>query len=119
MGAPIVVDSDADIIAVQRIRRVVFGGDDRRPTQHLGEAETCHVISSRVEFHGAWWVTDDRAAASFGRRKGMTTLETVDLLRHAVSDGDVTAREAFDLLVKMADSKRNITVPGSWRDLTP
>ena len=40
LGAPVELDHDA-AITVDRIRRVVFGGDSTQPLKHLGEAQTC------------------------------------------------------------------------------
>jgi hypothetical protein len=50
LGEPAEVTSEADIRAIERIRRAAFGGTDDRPLQHLGEAQTCYVIKHWAEF---------------------------------------------------------------------
>ena len=40
MSEPIEITAGPDILAISRIRRIVFGGSDDKPRQHLGEAET-------------------------------------------------------------------------------
>jgi hypothetical protein len=54
----------------------------------------------------------------YARFQGITTRETIDLMSMAVVDGDITAREAFDLLRKMADEGRSLRLPATAADLT-
>ena len=118
MGEPIVLDSTDEIGQVERIRRTVFGGDLRQRTKHLGEATTCHIVRSRDEFKGAWWVTDDTDALQYARRPGLTTMETIDLFRLAVADYDITADAGYALLHAMYVAGRNLRLPSSPADLT-
>ena len=53
LGVPIEIDSAADAAQVERIRRAFFGGTSSNPLQHLGEAQTCHVLSTWAEFTGS------------------------------------------------------------------
>ena len=85
---------------------------------HLGEATTCHIVRSRDEFKGAWWVTDDTDALRYARRQGITTMETIDLFRHAVADYDITADAGYALLHAMYVAGRNLRLPSSPADLT-
>lgn len=117
MGEPIVLDSTEEIGQVERIRRTVFGGDLHQRTKHLGEATTCHIVRTRDEFKGAWWVTDDTDALQYARRQGITTMETIDLFRHAVADYDITAHAGFALLLAMDAAGRNLRLPSSPADL--
>lgn len=118
MGEPIILDSPDEIAQVERIRRTVFGGDLHQRTKHLGEATTCHIVRTRDEFKGAWWVTDDADALRYARGRGITTMETIDLFRHAVADYDITADEAFRLLTAMDAAGRSLRLPTGPADLT-
>jgi len=118
MGAPIGVETDDEIREVDRIRRNVFGGPLDQRTKHLGEALTCHILKTRAEFAGAWWVTDDADALRYARHQGITTMETIDLIRHAVADYDLIADEGFRLLLSMADAGRSLRLPTSAAELT-
>ncbi|EST34687.1 hypothetical protein N566_18255 [Streptomycetaceae bacterium MP113-05] len=86
------------IAEVDRVRRAVFAGLPSEPTRHLGEAETCVLITTRQEFRSSIWITDDASAGRFARRRGITTKETFDLMNEAVVDGLVTAEEGHRLL---------------------
>lgn len=117
MGEVVEVSSADEIRQVELIRRNVFGGDLQQRTKHLGEAMTCHVVRTRPEFKGAWWVTDDTEALRYARRQGITTMETIDLFQHAVADFDITARAAFDLMHAMAAADRSLRLPTTPSDL--
>ena len=64
------------------------------------------MIEHWPEFAGSWWISDDQEALRFARFRGITTRETIDLVDVAVINGDIAARDGFDLLMKMADSGR-------------
>lgn len=108
MGEPLEITKPSDVRAVERTRKVVFGGSAREPLKHLGESETLHVLKHWDEFSGSWWVSDDQETLRFARYQGITTMETVDLMRHAVADSDLTANEAFALLTAMLDAGRAV-----------
>jgi hypothetical protein len=118
LDEPIEVSDQADVRKVERIRRGVFGGTQDRPLRHLGEAQTCYVILNWAAFAGAWWLSDDGEAVRYARRQGITTRETIDLMRIAVARGDLTARDAFDLMMKMAEHDRYLRRPRSPDDLS-
>ncbi|MGL5863874.1 MAG: hypothetical protein ACRCY9_21750 [Phycicoccus sp.] len=118
MGEPVGAETAADIRQIEFIRRNVFGGPIDRRTKHLGEAMTCYLLKTRAEFAGAWWVTDDTDALRYARHQGITTMETIDLIRHAISDYNLTADEGFRLLSSMVDGGRNLRLPASAGDLT-
>jgi predicted nucleic acid-binding protein len=97
---------------------LVFGGDPRRPLQHLGEAETLVLIQRRPGFAESVWITDDGEAARFARRKGIAVLDTVDIIRQAVAEGLVVAHEGHRLLHAMTSRGRHLRdVPQRPEDL--
>ena len=118
LGNAIEVTDEADIQQINHIRRAVFGGAEYNPLQHLGEAETCHVIEHWPEFAGAWWISDDRDALRFARFRGITTRETIDLVSMAVLDGGLAMREGFDLLQTMSRKGQRLRLPATPADLT-
>lgn len=118
LGETIEVTDEADIQQINRIRRAVFGGTDDNPLQHLGEAETCHVIEHWPEFAGSWWISDDREALRFARFRGITTWETIDLVAMAVLNGGLAVREGFELLQTMSQKGRGLRLPATPADLT-
>ncbi|MCC5036876.1 hypothetical protein DMH02_027810 [Streptomyces sp. WAC 00631] len=78
------------------------------PTKHLGEAETCVLITRRSEFRGSLWITDDRSAGAFARRRGITAKETCDLMSQAAADGLVSPAEGHRLLHAMVSAGRHL-----------
>ena len=118
LGDPIEITDEAEIRQIERIRRAVFGGGDDRPLQHLGEAQSCHVILNWAEFAGSWWITNDRDALRYARFQHITTRETIDLMCIAVVNGDITARDAFALMTRMTDAGRHLRLPKSPAELT-
>lgn len=118
LGDPVETSEDADVQAIERVRRAAFGGTDDKPLQHLGEAQTCYVIKNWAQFAGSWWITDDREALRYAKFQGITTKETVDLVSIAVVNGDITAHEAFALMKRMATCGRRLRQPKSVSDLT-
>jgi predicted nucleic acid-binding protein len=108
LGEPIEI-TDAEVrVEVERLRRAVFGGDRRRPTRHLGEAETLALITGEPEFRGSVWISDDRDAARYARRRGITTLETYDLVAAAARERLLTPAEAHQLLCRMGETGRHL-----------
>lgn len=119
LGDPIVIDRPADVEAVDRIRRLTFGGSRSEPLKHLGESQSLFVLKeARFGFAGASWVSDDADALDAARPAKITTRETVDLMRGIVADGDLTAHQAFDLMQEMARKGRALRMPSSVRDLS-
>ena len=53
LGNPIIIDDPSEMQKINRIREVVFGGSIDKPTQHLGEAQTCWVIDG-IASHGRY-----------------------------------------------------------------
>ena len=117
LGEPIEINDESDIQQVERIRRVVFGGRDARPLKHLGEAQTCFIIINWDEFAGSWWISDDKEALRYARFQKITTRETIDLVRIAVSNGDIEAHEGVELMRQMDERGRKLKLPTSDADL--
>lgn len=115
---PVEVVGDDANDHVEHLRRDVFGGDPDVPTMHLGEAQTCYLLKEVPAWRGSWWVSDDGDALDFARKQGFTTLETIDIVKHVVADGDLTAQAAWDLMQEMADHGRALRLPASVMDLT-
>jgi hypothetical protein len=53
----------------------------------------------------------------YAKGQGITTRETFDLMSIAVADGDISARDAFDLMQQMADRDRSLRLPKSADEL--
>ncbi|MDP4502622.1 hypothetical protein [Nonomuraea turcica] len=117
LGEPIEITNLNESRQVEQVRRAVFGGSFHRPTQHLGEAQTCHVILNWPQFRGSLWITDDRDAGEYARRQGITTRDTMDLFCEAIVDGLCTADEGFKLLHEMARLGRHLRLPSRPADL--
>lgn len=111
MGEPIEIDDAADARRVEQIRRVVFGGLEDKPLQHLGESQTCFLIAESGRFDGAWWISDDREAVRYAKLQGITTRETIHLMNAAVVDGLITDRQAFADMRKMVELGRYVRLP--------
>ncbi len=117
LGDPIEIADEKDMLRVERIRRAVFGGTDAEPLRHLGEAQTCHLILNVKEFAGSWWISDDAEALRYARFQHITTRETLDIVRIAVVNGDISASSGFKLMQEMTDRDRHLTLPKSADDL--
>lgn len=117
LGEPIRLDSDADIAAVERMRRVVFGGTADRPLQHLGESQTCHLLLTDPAWADSTWVTDDREAYQYAQRQGILTRGTVDLFRAMVADADLTAERAHAHLLAIDAVRPGLPIPRRAADL--
>ncbi|WP_125776560.1 hypothetical protein [Antribacter gilvus] len=109
-------EGEAEVI--DRIRVAAFGGNDQKPLQHLGEAETCHILRTRPEFAGSVWITDDIAALDFGRRGGLTTWSTRTIVEHLIANGELSEDGGFALLRAMEAADRFVfNMPTAVRDL--
>ncbi|WP_051944563.1 hypothetical protein [Streptacidiphilus rugosus] len=108
LGEPVEITDPVTRAEVERLRRAVFGGDRRRPTQHLGEAETLALITKEREFRRSVWISDDRDATRYARHRGIVTLETYDLVRAAVAEELVDAGEGHLLLRRMTEAGRRL-----------
>lgn len=117
MGEPIRIEDPADIAAVERLRRIVFGGMADQPLQHLGEAQTCHLLQADPQLRGSTWVTDDRDAYRYAAQQGLTARTTVDLVQAMVADSDLDASAAHRMLLAIDDVRPGLDIPARPDDL--
>lgn len=118
LGEAIRVTAPDDVENVGHLRTAVFGGQSDRYLQHLGEAETCHIIQHWPQFSGAWWISDDKSALEYAIGQGIMTAETLDVMQLAVKAGFVAAEDGFALMQKMRQLNRYPRLPQSVADLT-
>lgn len=109
LGEPIPIEGAEAILAVELIRRGVGGVVAARPTQHLGEAQTIVLLEN--SYQGSVFITDDRPAAHFARRRGIRTLDSAQVLNECFRMGEIGCPEAYKLLCAMADENRGVRVP--------
>ncbi|MFF9214261.1 MULTISPECIES: hypothetical protein [unclassified Streptomyces] len=115
LGEPLEIHDD-EAGVVERVRVAAFGGSASEPLQHLGEAQTLHIIQRWPGYRESFWLSDDRAARDHARRLGITTLETRDVLAWGCSMGEVSHTEAYKLLQQMRDAGQHLSIPSdaSW-----
>ncbi|MGV9611245.1 hypothetical protein [Nocardia xishanensis] len=101
LGEPVDIDDPAEICEVHRLRRVVFGGAETRALQHLGEAETCFLLTKRKEFAGSRWITDNTEVLRYAQHRGIATWQTRELMSEAVLNGEIPPDQARELLIRM------------------
>ncbi|MEV5710261.1 hypothetical protein [Actinoallomurus sp. NPDC052274] len=117
LGEVIEINDETEIRRINGIRRAVFGGTDDQPLRHLGEAQTCFVILNRASLAGSWWISDDREALRYAQRQGITTRETIDLVKIAIAADEIEVHEGVKLMRQMADEGRYLRMPNSAADL--
>lgn len=117
LGEAIEITGERAVGHVERLRRDVFGGSSSQPLQHLGEAQTCYLLREVAQWRESWWVSDDGDAVQFGRRQGFVVLETIDVMRHLVAEGDLTPQEAYALMGQMEGADRVLRMPSGVGDL--
>ncbi|AJP00194.1 hypothetical protein TU94_00030 [Streptomyces cyaneogriseus subsp. noncyanogenus] len=115
LGEPLEIQDD-EAHVVERVRVAAFGGRASEPLQHLGEAQTLHIIQRWPGYQESFWLSDDRAACNHARRLGIKTLETRDVLARGCSMDEVSPTEAHKLLQQMRDAGQHPSIPGdaSW-----
>ncbi|HEY2299783.1 MAG TPA: hypothetical protein VGH43_18780 [Jatrophihabitans sp.] len=111
MGEPIQIAELRDIELVESQRRAALGGRSDEPKKHLGEAQTCFVITEWAEFAGSWWITDDQDALDYAHFKGITSRETADLIGEAIACAFVTRADGYAILQRMVAAGRHLRVP--------
>ena len=112
-GEPIEPLTD-DLIPIARLQ-VALGNsgydeeDERDVSRHRGEAESIQ-LAQRL---GYWFVTDDNDAHRIAcfRLGAERVFDTVDLLRLAVANADLTAREAVEVSLRIRAQERYLRRP--------
>lgn len=117
LGEPISIDDEQLLNRIEGVRRSVFGGSTTEPLKHLGEAQTCILITETPEYVGSWWITDDADAYEYAQRRHITTRRTRDIMAAIVADGDLNAAAAYDLMMEMSARGRNLSLPSSAAEL--
>ena len=118
-GDPITIDADDDVRIVENIRTQVFGGLRSQPLKHLGESQSIHVVSTFPQYRGSVWITDDHEAHSYGRGRGITVRDSVDVACALVARGERTATQMFKVLQDMLQAERTLLRnPTHHKDLT-
>lgn len=115
LGDPIVVDDDNGNI--KRWRQGRLRGTKHHPLEHLGEAESCHVLERWPRFRDSWLATDDRSAIRVARQQGIVVGLTQDLVAMAVRSGTATPEEGLDVITDMEQEDRNPRRPASIEEL--
>lgn len=109
LGAPLSFLS-SELSGIQNIR-ARFSSVNDPPEKNLGEAELIFAI---LRAGGGSLITDDQIAASFARRKGITVLDTCDLMTDAFSMGTTGCPESYDVLRAMdAAGRQNVRIPSN------
>ncbi|MEU0794811.1 hypothetical protein ABZ342_32515 [Amycolatopsis sp. NPDC005961] len=93
---------------IDRIRRAL-GGTASLPLQHLGEAEIIFYMENRAP--GAILITDDMPALDFAKNKGLTAINTANVLGECYSYSEIGCPHAYELLVEMRNKGRGVRVP--------
>lgn len=118
LGDPVEISDEIEQRQVEGIRRAVFGGMAGRATQHLGEAQTIHVISRWAGYSGSIWLSDDQESLRVARRQGIAVRETQHLVAEAVQWGFIkTPGDGFAMLEQMIAEGQNPALPRTAADL--
>lgn len=118
LGIPIEITAEVDVLQVEGIRKAVFGGAAARPTQHLGEAQTIHVLARWPDFKDSVWLSDDQESLRVARSQGIAVRETRHLVAEGIQWGYITSAEAgFAMLQQMRTQGQNPVVPHRATDL--
>lgn len=119
LGDTIDVDEPSDIDAVETLR-LALGGTRRKPLQHLGEAQSLHVIQTRPDLDGAIFVSDDSSAVDLARRNGIPVWTTRHILRTCYDTGHIGCPDAYDLLRDLREiHDRGVRVPPDHTTVCP
>lgn len=117
LGEPLEIE-DHEAQAVEDIRVAQMHSSRTQPTQNLGEAQTLYLIQNRSEFTAAVWISDDRGACDYARRKGITVWDTLRLMIEGCVMGDVPAADGYQLLHAMHRAGRTVRLPRSVAEMT-
>lgn len=118
LGEPVEVSEMADVLQVEGIRKAVFGGTDAKPTQHLGEAQTIHILARWADYKDSIWLSDDQESLRVARSQGIAVRETQHLVAEAAQYGFIpTAEAGFTMLQQMVAQGQNPALPHRATDL--
>jgi hypothetical protein len=118
LSDPLEISDEIEQRQVEGIRRAVFGGTAALATQHLGEAQTIHVIARWADYAGSTWISDDQESLRVARLQGIPVRETQHLVAEAVQWGFIrTPGDGFAMLEQMVAEGRNPALPRTAADL--
>jgi hypothetical protein len=112
-GKPIRFEKPGDRDRIDATRIGWFNGTSNDPLEHLGESQTLYAINNDKRFAGGTWITEDRAAYTLAKRQGIRTLHTTDVFVALVSNGELSAQEAFEIChrIHTDENERTLLVP--------
>jgi hypothetical protein len=116
LGEPI-EETDPDGVRLIDLIRRTLGGSTLLPRQHLAESQAIYHVS-HVE-KNAIFATDDRGAYSMAVRRGLTVIDTPDILSACYEAGLLACPEAYDLLLAMAAAGRGVAIPETHAQICP
>jgi predicted nucleic acid-binding protein len=119
LKTPITFDDQLDIAAIERLRRTELGGRARLPRQHLGEAQSLNALITMPSLAGAILLTDDAAAVDYARHKGLSVIDSADVMSEAYERDLVGCPEAYDVLLAMRVAQRGVRVPTTHFEVCP
>jgi predicted nucleic acid-binding protein len=116
LGLPIVVGNLPPAAQqVDRLRRAI-GGNNLRGAEHLGEAQIIHHL---LAAGSGIIATDDRSATDYAARKGIATIDSVEILGDCFDAGLVGCPAAYQVLIAMTAAGRGIKLPASHLHVCP
>lgn len=76
------------------------------------------TLLQRAEFTQATWVSDDRESREFAEFQGIRAIDTVEILKETIADGDLNLDEGWSLWNEMHQHpKSSCAAPTSKNDL--
>lgn len=113
LGDPVEISDPIDVAQVDQLRRNVFGGSVKLNREHLGEAQTCHIIDRWDDFQGSTWISDDRDALEYARSRFIPVYETRDMVSQAVALGKLNQQAGYALIEQMRALGNRPRLPSS------
>lgn len=117
LGEPVAVDGDRRALREIELVRQAMGGTNADPLKHLGEAEILYHLQRREP--SGIFVTDDRPALDFARRRGTFALDTSQVLAECFAEHEIGCPAAYDLMLEMVAKDRGVRVPSSHMAVCP
>jgi predicted nucleic acid-binding protein len=106
-----------DILAIENYRRLLGALRSDRATKHLGEAEVLFHLDTQ---QNDWiFVTDDQSALDFARRRGLTAIDTAEIMADCFERGLIGCPAAYELLLQMRALDRGVRVPPDHWQVCP
>lgn len=107
-GKPIRLRNQTDQSAIEGIRRHRFGGDYRKPREHLGESQTLYVINTKPKYRDSVWLTEDGSAYRFAKDQGIPARNTFEILCDMVGAHDIDSTTAYAYMIRLHELERRL-----------